>query len=343
MKVKIKDIAKAAGVSPTTVSLVLNKKPSRIADDTREQVLKIAREMQFQNETGIDCSGFGKVKTLGLLVPDAMNSFYHQLAEEVAKNAFMRGYLLFQCYTDDSLECFCKAVEGLMSKNVDGIIVIPPRTLDKENIKLLKSAQKSHVPLVLLDRAAYSLFCDLVTADNKHGGRIAAEYMIERGHKRIGCMMGDSRIYTAQKRLEGYREALAAHKIPFETSLVYQGNYDIDSGFKGAGELVNQGVTAIVAGNDLMAFGIYVYAKTNSLSIPDDLSVIGYDNTELCRFMDVPLTSVDQNACTMASKAVEVLLKWVERDEQEEEPVRNYYFTPHIVERKSVKRIGAGN
>ena len=96
----------------------------------------------------------------------------------------------------------------------------------------------------------------------------------------------------------------------------------------------------MVAGNDLMAYGVYLFAKEHRLSIPGDLSVIGYDNTELCSLMDVPLTSVDQNTDTMASKAVEVLLRRIEAPVSDEpEPARNYYFTPFVVERDSVGRL----
>ena len=199
--------------SPTTVSLVLNNKPSRIADDTKEHIFRVAREMQFQMASEVDFSEYRKVKTLGMIVPDKKNPFYDRLAEEVAGCAFLRGYTLFQCGTGDDIQSFYLAIEGLMSKNVDGIIVIPPRTMDKENVKLLKSVQKSRVPLMLLDRAAYGVFCDFVTADNKHGGRIATEYLIRQGHTKIGCMVGDANVYTSRKRVEGYREALAAAKI----------------------------------------------------------------------------------------------------------------------------------
>ena len=133
------------------------------------------------------------------------------------------------------------------------------------------------------------------------------------------------------------QEALAAAKIPFDKDLVYYGNYDIESGRAGMEILWGKGVTAVVAGNDLMAYGVYLFAKEHHLSIPGDLSVIGYDNTELCGLMDVPLTSVDQNTDTMASKAVEVLLRRIEEPAADEpEPARNYYFTPFVVERDSV-------
>lgn len=145
MKVKVKDIAKAAGVSPSTVSLVLNDRPSRIAEDTKEHILRTAKEMQFRMESGVDFTEFKKVKTFGMIVPDEMNSFYHRMAEETAKHAFCMDIRFPMLYNDD-IQCFYTALEGLMAKNVDGLIIIPPRTMDKENVKLLKSLQKMGFP-----------------------------------------------------------------------------------------------------------------------------------------------------------------------------------------------------
>lgn len=340
MKVRVKDIAKAAGVSPSTVSLVLNNRPSRIAEDTREHIQRIAREMQFKMESGVDFTTFKKVKTIGMIVPDSMNPFYHRLAQEIANNGFLHGYTVFLCYIKDDIQRFYTALEGLMVKNVEGLIVVPPRTMDKENVRLLKSLQKSGIPMTLLDRAAFGVFCDFVTADNKYGGRIAAEYLIRNGHTRIGCMVGGENIYTSRRRVDGYKEALAEAGLPFDRELVYYGNYDVDSGKAGIGRLWNKDITAVMAGNDLMAYGVYLYAKDKHISIPGELSVVGYDNTELCALLNVPLTSVDQSVELMASKAVEVLIGRIEKSpDGEAEPARNFYFTPSVVERSSVERI----
>ena len=337
MKVKVKDIAKAAGVSPSTVSLVLNDRPSRIAEETRENIIRIAREMRFQQEMGSDFKELEKTGVLGMAVPDGMNPFFHRLAEEVSRCAYEQGYVVYQCFTGDDIRCFHTSLKSLVDKNVDGLIVIPPRVMDKDNVKTLKSLQKSGPPMVLLDRAAFTVFCDFVTADNKFGGRIATEYLIRHGHTRIGCMVGEENIYTARKRVNGYCEAVSNTGIPYDSELIYYGHYDVESGRKGAALLIDKGVTAVMAGNDLMAYGAYLCAQEKGLSIPEDLSVIGYDNTVLCDQFRVPLTSVDQNGDMMASKVIEILTERIEEAGAEEAaPYRNYYFTPHIVERESV-------
>lgn len=337
MKVKVKDIAKAAGVSPSTVSLVLNNRPSRISEETKANIIRVAREMRFQQEMGTDFSGVKKTKVFGMIVPDGMNPFFQRLAEEISRYAYEEGYVVYQCGIGDNLQYFHMALESLIARNVEGLIVIPPRTMNRENVKILKSFQKSGPPIVLLDRAAYTVFCDFVTADNKFGGKIATEYLIAHGHTKIGCMMGEENIYTSRKRVNGYREALSNAGISYDNELVYYGNYDIASGYRGAKELLNKEVTAIVAGNDLMAYGVCLYAQEHNIAIPDDLSIVGYDNTMLCDMMKIPLTSIEQNCDMMASKAVEVLTERLEALEKKESaPYRNYYFTPHIVERGTV-------
>ena len=339
MKVIVKDIAKAAGVSPTAVSLVLNDKPSRLAEGTKERILQVAREMQFQLDGKKTSGGFeGHTKTLGLIVPGEGSAFHEELAREVHRYAAGTGYVVFQCSVRNDGEFCAQALESLSVKNVDGLIVTVPADIGKEHrlIKVLKTLQDDGVPLVLLDRAAYSVFCDFVTADNKYGAKMAVEYLIDRGHTKIGCLCGREEVYTARKRMEGYREAMAMRRLPVEENLIICGDFSMEAGREGTKALLEQGVTAIFAANDTLAQGAYQCAKEQNLSIPDELSVIGYDNTRLCASLQPPLTSVDQNIPMMASKAVDLLVQNM-LSAEEPHAARNYYFSPVLAERDSVR------
>lgn len=340
MKVKVKDIAAAAGVSTTAVSLVLNDKPCRLSDSTKEHIRRIARELKFQNEHTISPEGLGKVKTVGLVIPDSDNLFFRKLAAEISQCLFVEKYTVLQCYIEENLERCYQALESLTCKNVDGIIVIPPcsQSRDPKLIKMLKSLQDSGVPMILADRAVYSVFCDFITADNKHGGKIATEYLTERGHRAVGCIIADPEVYTVRKRLEGYKQALSLAGIPYDEDRVFYGSFDVETGKKGAEYLVCRGATGIFAGNDRIAYGIYQYAREQGIRIPEELSVVSFDNSALCELLDPPLTSVEQNVKQMGERAAEVMLHNMQDAEAEEAP-RNYYFTPFIVERGSV----AGN
>ncbi len=339
MKVKVKDIAKAAGVSPTAVSLVLNDKPCRLSDATKEHIRRVAREMKFQKEGSISLDELGKVKTIGLVIPAAGNQFYQKLSIEISRCLFAQGYTVLQCSVGNDLNFCYQALEALTCKNVDGIIVIPPATHSKDAklIKMLKSLQDSGVPMILADRAVYSVFCDFITADNKHGGRLATEYLIGKGHRRIGCILGNREVYTARKRLEGYKQALAGAGLSYLEEAVWFGDFDVETGIAGAEALLESGleITAIFAGNDEIARGIYRYATAHGIRIPEQLSVIGYDNSDYCGFLEPPLTSIEQNVLQMAGRIAEVIVANIQETEQEEGP-RNYYFTPVLAERESV-------
>lgn len=338
MKVKVKDIAKAAGVSPTAVSLVLNDKPSRLAEGTKERILQVAREMQFQLDGRKTSGSFeGHTKTFGLIVPGEGNPFHEELAREVQRYAARAGYVVFQCNVRNDGEFCAQALESLAVKNVDGLIVTVPADIGKEHrlIKALKALQDDGVPLILLDRAAYSVFCDFVTADNKYGAKMAVEYLIDHGHRRIGCLSGREEVYTARKRMEGYREAMAMRRLPVEENLIVCGDFTIEAGRDGTKALLDQGATAVFAANDTLAWGAYQYAEEQNLTIPGDFSVIGYDNSRLCAGLQPPLTSVDQNIPMMASKAVDLLIQNM-LSAEEPHAARNYYFSPVLVERDSV-------
>lgn len=337
MKVKVKDIAKAAGVSATAVSLVLNDKPCRVSDATKEHIRRVAREMGFQNDALVSQDALGRVKTIGLVIPETRTPFFQVLSAEIGKCLFAEGYTVLQCNVGHTLNCFYQALESLICKKVDGIIVIPPadeQGKDPKLIKKLKSLQDSGMPMVLADRAVYSVFCDFITADNKHGGKIATEHLIKNGHRCIGCVLGNQEVYTVRKRLEGYRQALGIHGIPYSENFVWFGGFDVETGVAGARHLMEQGITAIFAGNDEIARGVYQYAAAAGMRIPEDLSVVGFDNSELCELLSPRLTSVEQNVVQMAERVAEVMLYHIQSAGVEERP-RNYYFTPVLVERDS--------
>ncbi len=337
MKVKVKDIAKAAGVSATAVSLVLNDKPCRLSEATKEHILQVARELHYPN-TGIPGHGaWERMRTIGLVLPEEENAFFQAFAAELSRGLFAKGYTLLQSSVGTDLERCCLAIKSLAGANVAGLVAIAPCSCGRETrlIKLLKSLQEGGMPLVLADRAVYSVFCDFVTADHKYGGRLATEYLIGKGHTRIGCILCGQEEYTSRRRLEGYKQALAGAGLPFVKERVFWGAFDEETGRAGAEALIRQGVTGIFAGNDRIAAGVYRHAKERNLQIPAELSVIGYDDTALCGLLSPPLTSIRQDVVRMAEQVTEALLR--QCDELASAPkAENYYFTPVLVERGSV-------
>jgi LacI family transcriptional regulator len=337
MKVTVKDIALKAGVSTATVSLVLNNKPSRISDKTRERIISIAREENYKPNQIAASMLTRKTRTVGLIVPDMSNPFFNKMAIGVERYAYTLGYNILLCNIDDrSDKCF-DYLNNLAGRCVDGIILIPPIDTNKKNSKImLQIFNESKIPMVLLDRAVQNVFCDFITLDNKQGGYLATEYLLKLGHRRVGCITSPAETYSGRKRLAGYKEAISLYKLPIEDDLIFYGDYHTYSGEAGARVLIGNGATAIFACNDMMAIGVYRYALANNIKIPDDLSIVGFDNIPLCDIMRVPLTSVDQPAELMGKRAFEILMDKITGNEEMEGP-QNYYFSPSIVERSSTK------
>lgn len=336
MKVTVKDIARLAGVSTATVSLVLNNKPSRISEETKKKIIEIAREQNYKpNQIAVSLVT-KKTCTIGLIIPDMNNLFFNRLAIGVEHYAYQLGYSVLFCNIDDrSDKCF-DYLNNLMSRCVDGIIVIPPFDINvnHNNETMLRMFNESRTPMILLDRAVSNVFCDFVTFDNKQGGFIATEHLIKLGHKKIGCITGLLEAGSARTRYDGYAEAMRLYGLPVDPALVYHGDYKIDSGEKGAQELIKNGATAIFASNDMMAFGLYRYALSLGIKIPSELSVVGFDNIFLCDTLSVPLTSIEQPAELMGKRACELLLGKIDAEPGLSSP-RDYFFTPMLVERDS--------
>lgn len=322
MRVKVKDIAKAAGVSTTAVSLVLNGKPSRLSDATKEKITRVARELAFQCDSLHSESG-ERVKTMGLILPSVSDPFYLNLLSCAQNYAGGLGYTVFACVSEEDAERTCRAVESLATKNVDGILLVAPVTVEHDDrlTKMLKTLLSGAVPLVLVDRAVYSVFGDFVTTDNKYGGRAAARYLSERGHSRIGYLGGPQNVYTARKRFQGYREGLAGMKLPYDDALVFYGDFSERSGKEGAELLYQRGCRAVFAANALMTDGAVAFARERRLRIPEDFAIVGYD---------APRTRVPcvcQNVSLMAEKSVDLLMEQIEA-QGSKVPPRNFYITP---------------
>ena len=352
MKVKVKDIAAQAGVSTTAVSLVLNHKPCRIAEDTKEKIFRVAAELEYQQKNYGIFQGFKKVKTLGLIIPEIDNPFFAQLAEQISYYAAQSGYTVFQCNVGEDFASFKNAVECLIAKTCDGVLLTAPQSITPEGIKLVKYLQNSRIPMVLLDRAVYSVFCDFVTCDNKRGGRLAAEYLISHGHTHVGVLLGGENTYTARTRLEGFWSAFAANHLPLDQVLTYQGTFSRQTGYDGARTLYEQGIRAFFAENDQIAEGVYEFAWEMGLTIGKELSVIGYDDTRFSRMLAPKLTTIGQDIGGMAEKAVELAIEKIEFKENGTNkksssgtapgtriPGQNYYFPPELREGESVATI----
>ncbi len=184
------------------------------------------------------------------------------------------------------------------------------------------------------------MYHDYVAADHRLGGFLATEHLVKLGHRRIGCITGSMSDYGTKRRLAGYREVLETYGIKFDSSLVYEGLYQLESGYRGAHSLLQKDVTAIFAFNDMIAVGVQRAAMERGVSIPQDLSLVGYDDSSIASLCSVPLTTIRQPIEMIGRRACEILM---ERMRDSARPHADYYYPPALIQRSSssIPRIPA--
>lgn len=352
MKPTVRDIAKEADVSIASVSLVLNDKPSRITEATRERILKAARELGYDFEKKKQKAEKNVQETaaprrlqtsvIGVIRPGYNSEFSDACQRGIDKYARVYGYQTVFCTADDSTEQALECVRTLTGVGVAGIIMMPPMDMNVQhhNERLGEALKGAKVPFLLLDQAIDRVFCDFITADNKSGGYMAAEYLIHSGHRGIGMIVGDREVYTCRKRIEGYKEALAFYDISIRDEYIYYGHYTARTGYEGMKYLDDLGIRAVFTYNDEIALGVYQYARERGKVIGEDISVVGFNDSAIARILTPSLTSVAQPGELMGKKACEVLINRITGEDKER--VRTTYFAPVLTERDSVKSLNEG-
>lgn len=308
MSVTVKDIAEAAGVSITTVSLVLSGRECRVSMKTRELVQKIARELDYQPNHLARGLVTRRSQTIGLIIPDISNLFFSELAKGVEMEAQQNSYNIIFSNSNEDGSKDLKNLRILLNKAVDGLIIVP--SIKERELNLATEFNRilsmHNLPVVIVDRMLPGIDCDFVSLDNREGGFIATKHLLELGHKKIGCITGPQDLMSSNMRYHGYCDALNLFGIPIDENLVFNGNYRLHSGVQGAELLINRNVTAIFACNDMMACGAYRQACIMNKKIGSELSLVGFDDIPFAEMLEHPLTTIHQpvydigkNSCRM--------------------------------------------
>ena len=333
-KVTIKDVAKKANVSITTVSLVLNGKTSsaNISKETIELVKKVAEELHY-SKNYIASSLRSKVSnTIGIIIPEIDNNYYSRIVSKLDEILFEKGYTLLIAVSNNDFERELSLFDDMVARQVDYLLFVPSSAaLKKENTERLDTLLNSlPMKFVVLDRKTKLNFHIEVVNDDKVGGMLASEHLINNGYKNIACLTGPKGVSSSDDRLEGYKAALNLHGIDYDESLIYEGDYSYKTAEKLSLKILKRDdVDAIFAFNDISAYAIYANCVKLDKKIGQDIAVIGFDNNQFSSLISPSLTTVGQDIDTVCKIAVEKLF---EVEEQKE--VIN--VTPHLVERKSV-------
>ncbi len=303
--VTIQDVAKAAGVSVSTVSRVLNGKTD-VAGETQERILKVINKLGYTSNLAARSMRSLKKNLIGLVVPD-IHPYSVDIMKGVNQAIAESTYDLLVYTTGDALKYGATLHEqhyiSLLSNSItDGVIIVASATVEF----------KTDAPIVAVDPHVPNPKYPSVQGMNYQGALEAMEYLIKLGHKRIGFMSGREGNFSGERRFQGYKDALKNAGIEFDSSLVTLGDFVQKTSYKNALHLLQMDnrPTAIFAANDLSAFGVYQAAEELEIKIPEELSVIGFDNISEAKYLG--LTSVDQFLADMGYKAVQMLIRLIE-------------------------------
>ena len=304
------DVARLAGVSAATVSYVINNGPRPVSVDTRERVLRVIHDLDYQPNALARNLRMQRTSTLGLILPDIQYPFFSEVTRGIEAVARENGYKLILCHSGYSVERELEYIDTLQMERVAGVIWIPASPDMEPYNKLLSYG----MPTVVSDRIVTGHNVVFVAVDNFRGGYIATEHLIQLGHRRIGVITLPIGMSFSQRRLEGYRAALEEYDIPFDGHLLVHGGYCLENGFEAFNQLiqVTPRPTAIFSFNDIMAIGALRAAHKSGLKVPADISIIGFDNIPQADFITPALTTVNQTKFGVGRRATELLLRLID-------------------------------
>ena len=305
----IKDVARLADVSTATVSHVINE-TRYVSDELRARVLEAMETLDYRPNVLAQGLRGGETHTIGLVVPDNANPFFAEVSRAVEDVGFARGYSVILCNTGDDLERERAYIDVLVAKQVDGIIFIAAG----DHHEHLDELTRRSVPLVLADRDVDLTDADVVLVNNERGGYEATKHLLDLGHRWIGCIAGPSEATPSADRVEGYVRALREARVPVEDAAIETGDFRYQGGEAAAERLLggSERPTAIFACNDLMAIGALRAVRGAGLSVPHDISVVGYDDIPLASAMSPALTTVAQPVDQLGALSTELLLSRIE-------------------------------
>ena len=315
------DVARAAGVSVATVSYVLNAGPKGVSDEKRRRVLAAVQALGYRPNAIAASLRARHTRILGLVLPTSASPYFAALAHAIELAATTQGYQVVVCNTAEDPGREAAHIETLLRLRVDGLVWIPAdvRAGGARRRPSMAAPTRPDVPTVLVDRAlpgATGLY-DVIGSDNAAGGGLAAEHLLSLGHRRVAIVSGRRELAHAQQRLVGARNRLARAGVPLPASHVVSSDFTYAAGAEAAAGWLalprRARPTAIIAGNDSTAIGVLHAAASAGVRVPEQLSVVGFNDVPQAAYTVPPLTTIAQPLDTVAALAIERLLTRIER------------------------------
>jgi LacI family transcriptional regulator/LacI family repressor for deo operon, udp, cdd, tsx, nupC, and nupG len=337
-EVSIEDIARAAGVSHSTVSRAL-RDSTLISVEVRERIQKLAREMGYIPNAIAQSLQTQQTSTIGLVVTSIDDPFWGDVMKGVEEVARGTGFSVFLTASHNDPDQEMAILETLRRRRVDGILIAASRIASNNNKRL----DSFHVPTVLINSQAESenTLLNWVSVDDFGGAQLAVEHLLQLGHHAISYLGSSNRPRSNRQRLLGYKSTLESNNVPIrdEWVVISQGHEASHEGDVAAGQtslprLIDAGVTAIFCYNDMIATGVLLACQKLGIAVPGELSVIGFDDIKMASYVTPPLTTIHQPKIEMGRLATQVLL-----DLLGNRPGQNYLLPPMLIERASTASL----
>lgn len=328
MGVSIKDIAKAASVSHSTVSRALSGSPL-VKDETKALIKRIADEMGYSPHALARSLVTRRTQTVGVVVTTIADPFVSEIVRGLEETSQNHGYTIVLCNSNAEPRRELAAVKALREKRVDGIIITASRIGDL----YMPLLEDFGVPIVLINSQQTGKYVYSIGTDDRKGGMLATEHLLSLGHTRIGYIASPNNVSSSLARLEGYRAALEARGLRFDPVLVADGDGGPAAGAEAATKLAGHSdrPTALFCYNDLTAIGAIRALDDMGLDVPGDISVVGYDDIPLVEYLNPPLTTIKQRKYDMGCMAMDMLLSLLGGAQD----VQDIAIEPILIHRKS--------
>jgi LacI family transcriptional regulator len=339
-QVTIKDIARELGISPSTVSRALKDHPD-ISPDTKKVVNALATKLNYQPNIVALSLRQSKTNTIGVIIPEIVHFFFSTIISGIEDIAYSAGYNVILAQSNESQEREILDMKALFNSRVDGMLMSISR--DTTNFDHIESMITKGVPIVFFDRVYNTDQASKIIVDDFTGAKEATLHLIEQGCKRIAHLEGPPNLDISKQRLEGYKEALLQHNIPFIKELVVTcPSGTIEEGKEATERLLKlkQKPDGIFATNDPAAMGSMQAIKSHGLKIPDDVAIVGFSNWFFSSLMDPPLSSVDQPGFEMGQEAAKLLIRQIEKQDKDDldiDPETKILKTRLIIRESSLK------
>lgn len=329
MGITLKDVAEMAGVNPSTVSRVINNSGVAVKEETRQRILDAVKKLNYKPNAVARSLRTRSTQLLGMIIPDITNPFFPICYKGAETAASEKGFSIILCNTDDQQEKEEMYIQSLRDRQVDGLILATAqvdRALDQMSLE--------GYPYVFVNRRSRQTTGHYVVSDNLKGARLATDHLINLGHKNLAHISGPLYTDVGLARLEGFRLAVREHGLPFSLDCVVESEFNEEAGYWATVELLKKKrkVTAIFAANDSIAVGVMTAVGEFGLKIPEDISLVGFNDIPIVSKLRPPLTSVHLPLFNMGYLAAEMLIKMINSEPLEQDGI---VLEPELVVRES--------